>query len=196
MKKWCILLGSLSILLFSCTKNDLISENSDDHNTIRPQASDNSVYVSGWEKIPTWKYSDSAGYRIYYFNRETPQLTSEAINNGVVLTYSKVSTPDPEYQIFTKPIMLPFYFLPPHERPINAFYWYDMNTPGITKVAYQIRSSKQDMPEMGGGVSLPEFQFRYFIISKAYLDSKGVDAKTVRHHYTYQQLLSFLGMSQ
>ncbi|MGZ5190086.1 MAG: hypothetical protein ACXWCZ_03645, partial [Flavisolibacter sp.] len=87
----------------------------------------------------------------------------------------------------------PFYFLPPGERPMNAFYWYDMNTPGMTTVAYQIRNSKEEMPAMGGGVTLPDFQFRYFVISKAYLDSKGVDAKTVKYHYTYQQLLALLG---
>jgi hypothetical protein len=193
MKKCCILLSSL-VLFFSCTKNDIVSENADGQLTVRPHASDNSVYVSGWEKIPTWKYSDSGAYRIYYFNRETPQLTSEAINNGVVVTYAKVNTGDPEYKIFTKPMMLPFYFLPPGERPINAFYWYDMNTPGITKVAYQIRNTKEEIPAMGGGVSLPDFQFRYFVISKTFLDAKGLDVKTVKYHYSYQQLVNLLGL--
>ena len=176
-------------------KNDIVSENSEGDKTIRPQASDNSFYASGWEKVPTWKYSDSAGYRTYYFHRETPQLTTDAINNGVVVTYSKVNATDPEYQIFTRPIMLPFYFMPPGERPMNAFYWYDMNTAGLTKVGYQIKNTKDEMPEMGGGVSLPDFQFRYFVISKAFLDNKGLDAKTVKYYYTYQQLVSLLGVS-
>ena len=196
MKKWCTLSAIVTILFTACSKNDVVSENSDDQKTIRAQASDNSFYASGWEKITTWKYSDSAGNRTYYFHRETQQLTSDAIANGVVVTYSKVNTSDPEYQIFTRPIMLPFYFLPPGERPMNAFYWYDMNTPGLTKVGYQIKITKVDMPQMGGNVTLPDFQFRYFVISKAFLDKKGVDAKTVKYYYTYQKLLTLLGVDQ
>lgn len=196
MKKCSTLLAFITVLFISCTKNDVVSDNLEDQKSLRPQASDNSYFVSGWEKIATWKYSDSAGYRTYYFHRETPQLTSDAIANGVVVTYSKVNSSDPDYKIFTRPIMLPFYFLPPGERPMNAFYWYDMNTPGLTKVGYQIKNSKEEMPQMGGNVTLQDFQFRYFVISKAFLDNKGVDAKTLKYHFTYQQLIDFLGVSQ
>ena len=110
MKKWFTLILSITILFTVCTKNDIGSENPEEQKTIRTLASDNSVYVSGWEKISSWNYSDSGGYRTYYFNRETPQLTSDAIANGVVVTYSRVNSSDPDYQIFTRPIMLPFYF--------------------------------------------------------------------------------------
>lgn len=193
MKTWITLLCASAVLFASCTKQDLDTKNDDDEK-IQAKAADNSFYVSNWEQVKNWKYIDSAGFRVFYSTRETPQLTADVIENGVVVTYSKVNTSDPEYMMFSKPIMLPFYFLPPNERAANSFYWYDMDEPGMAKISYRIWNNKQENPSMPGSVALPDFQFRYFVISKAYLDSKGVDARTVKHFYTYQQLINFLGL--
>ena len=192
MKYWITLLCSSALAFTACNKEDLKDDQANE--SLSAKASSNSFYVSEWEQVPSWQRTDSANFRVFYTERNTPELTSEVIANGVVVTYSKINTTDPDYKMFSKPIMLPFYFLPAGEKPINSFYWYDMSTPGITKVSYRIMNYKEDNPPMPSNISLPDFQFRYFIISQAYLDSKGVDANTVKYHYTYQQLVNFLGL--
>ena len=192
MKHWIALICSSAMLITACNKKDIKDDATDE--AVKARATVNGYYASEWEKVPSWQHTDSANFRVFYTERSTPELTSDVIANGVVMTYSKITTTNPDYMMFSKPIMLPFYFLPAGEKPINSFYWYDMSNPGVTKVSYRILNYKEDNPPMPSDISLPDFQFRYFIISKAYLDSKAVDANTVRHHYTYQQLLNLLGL--
>jgi hypothetical protein len=196
MKKWITLFCGLAIFFTACNKQDIEAKSANDQTQLRAKTADeNSFYASDWESVSTWKYRDSARYRVFYAIRETPSLTTDVINNGLVVTYSKVISTNPDYIMFSKPIMLPFIFLPPGERPMaNTYYWFDTNTAGTITTSYSVMNNKEDNPEVGGGVMLPDFQFRYFVISPAYLASKGVDANTVKYHYTYQQLINFLGL--
>jgi hypothetical protein len=158
------------------------------------QSLNNGFYVSGWEQYASWNHTDSAGFQIMHTTRETPALTNEVIETGVVLTYSKISLTDPDYMMFKKPVMLPFYFLPPAERPIpNTYYWYDINTPGKIKVSYSALSKNEQLP---AGAALNQFQFRYFVIAPAFLKAHGLTASQVKHHYTYQQLIGLLGVKE
>jgi hypothetical protein len=191
MKYWVTILCSSAMFFTACNKEDI--RNGDDEQ-VTAKAAVTGFYASGWEKFSSWNHTDSANFRVYSAERPTSELTTDVIASGVVVTYSKTATSDPRYMMFSKPIMLPFYFLPAGEKPINSFYWYDTNTAGVIKVSYRVLNYKEDNPPLPGDVTLPDFQFRYFIISKAYLDSKGLDAKTVKYHYTYQQLVNLLGL--
>jgi hypothetical protein len=196
MKKWTILFSSLAIIFTACSKQDIEGISTKDETKLSAKAAaDNSFYASDWESVSNWQYRDSARYRVFYSTRETPSLTTDVINDGLVVSYSKVISSDPDYLMFSKPIMLPFVFLPRSERPMtNAYYWFDTNKAGTITTSYSVMDNKEENPAVGGGVTLPDFQFRYFVISPAYLSSKGVDAKTVKYHYTYQQLINLLGL--
>ncbi|MER3471067.1 MAG: hypothetical protein C4330_06970 [Chitinophagaceae bacterium] len=113
------------------------------------------------------------------------------INNGVVITYAKLNTTNPNYLMFNKPVSLPFYFLPPWERVANTFYWYDSNTPGSLKIAYRTGSKAEKLT--GEEANL---QFRYFVITKEFLTAHDLDAATVKQNYTYQQIINLIGTKE
>lgn len=179
MKKCFTILCCTGAVLFTACKKEDVADN--------PHKN---YYSSGWQQFSSWKNTDSAGYRVYYTDQVNKAITSDVINNGVVVTYSKLTTTDPEYLMFTKPVRLPFYFLPPQERAANSFYWYDINSEGRIRISYRIKTKE----DLSSASSLQNFQFSYFLIPKAFLDSKKLSVNEVKYHYTYRQLAALLGV--
>src|SRR3954468_18881698 len=99
--KWITLLCSSAILFTACNKEDINNDKADE--SLRAQASVNGYYASGWEQVPSWKRADSANFTVYYTERNTPELTRDVITNGLVVSYSKIKTTDPDYKMFSKP---------------------------------------------------------------------------------------------
>lgn len=195
MKTGIITLAISAILFTSCSKENLdvqSTNNTTQKLSASEQISSNGTYVSDWSQMGGWQHYDSAGFRIFYNQQSVPALTADVISNGVVATYAKLNAPsDPKYMYFTKPIMLPFYFLPPEERPANTFYWFDTNTPGTIRIGYRTTSRDETLSGQEGNL-----QFRYFVIPKEFLAAHNLDAATVKYHYTYQQLISLLGVKE
>src|SRR5215213_8651605 len=92
MKKWIPFLSGCTIIFTACNKQDLEIKTENDQTKIHASAAETTFYVSDWEQVSQWRSMDSANFRVFYSERSMPQLTSDVIANGVVVTYSKVAT--------------------------------------------------------------------------------------------------------
>jgi hypothetical protein len=194
MKKWITLWCTSAILFTACSKDDLQANQQENASTpVGIRSAENNYYASNWEQMKSWNHTDSSGYRLYYSEKINPELTSDVINGGVVMSYAKINMTDPNYTQFNNPSMMPFYFLPPWERPNLSFYWYEEADPGKLRVFYRTKS-KDDLPAFPEGKTMNDFQFRYFVITREFLDSHGLTPSDVKNHYTYQQLVNLLGV--
>jgi hypothetical protein len=182
-----------SILFASCSKDKSISNTNPD-TPIRATAAINKFnYISEWESGYSWTTSDSAGYKIYAHERNTPQLTSDIINNGAVLIWSK-NFIDDNGQRITKPQLLPFHVLPALGRPAYDNFWYYMLND--SRITMKYRTNKYQYA--GGDTYIPlpdtDVQFRYFLLSASDLSGAGYDQNTIRQ-LSYDQLADKFGVA-
>src|ERR1043165_4185515 len=159
--KPCVTLLAFAALLSACTKQDILQQQdmtNDAGSKNSSTVSQNGAYATAWEQYNDWTKKDENGFSIYSFSRKASELTPSVVEGGLVITYAKVATTDANYQQFTNPGAMPFYFLPPGERPNpGAFYFSDNAAPGMMTVSYAVPSGKSNTPAMGGGVSLNDF---------------------------------------
>lgn len=189
MKPWITLL-SLIFIFSSCTKEQLSKSTEPQSLAASAKSTQQGSYVSDWSTYSGWTKTDAAGYSIFSVKTEVPQITQDVVDNGLVLIYAKVNTNDPDYQRFTMPVMLPFYFLPPSERPMpETFYFFDTTMPGLIKISYKVNFTKEENPPTGGGTSLGDFQFQYVVFTPQFLSDRGLDKTKVRNYYTYDQVM-------
>ena len=194
--KQCVTLFIVTALLFSCAKQDLQQEE-DNLNSASAKKNNpglqNGAYASDWEQYNNWTKKDEDGYSTYSVTKKVSELTPSIVEGGLVLTYAKVATSDAGYQQFTKPGLVPFYYLPPSERPAAGVYYFSDNTSTEQMtVSYRTQSSKAELPAMGGGVALKDFKFQYVVFTREFLDSRGLDKNTIRNYYTYEQVMNLM----
>lgn len=194
--KQCITLLLAAAIISSCSKQDLQEENLPQQNflpTIAFRAGQEGSFVSGWEQYSDWTKTEQGNISVFTLNRKTPEVNASVVNGGLVLTYAKVATSDPLYISFTSPKMVPFYYLPESERPQpQMFYFTDAATDGNIALMYRVPFTKQSLPAMAGGASLQAMQFQYVVLTKAFLESRGLTAGMVRNNYTYDQVMALV----
>ena len=123
-----------------------------------------------------------------------PEVSSDALANGAVIAYGRVSVSQQEYEQFNNPTMLPFYFVGTNARPQkNAFYFFDRYTPGSARISYSTMATDGSMP---AGTSLSQFQFRYFVVPASFLAEHNLTADMIRSNYTYSQMMDLAGIKE
>lgn len=192
MKQWITLIAATAIFT-SCSKQDMQEDLMQTKASIQSstRATSNGAYISNWEQYTNWTKVDDKDVSRFTMKRKTPEITSEVTDGGLVISYGKVSTSDPRYASFTSPKMVPYYYLPEAERPIgNTNYFSDETSLGNVAVTYSVPATKDDMPTMGGGIGLSDYQFQYVVMTKMFLQSHGLSAEQVRNYYTYDQVIN------
>ena len=171
MKIWSCALVFLSITCLSFTS---IVEHKKQTDEVRT-----SFYASGWENVSSWMSKEFDGNKIYYYSRSTPELTQDIIDNGIVLSYSKMN-PVAGFKSFSKPIAFPFYYL---QEGADSYYWNEAS-PGTITTSFSLNKNM----ELQNG-----FQFRYLVISKHFLDEHKLNVAAVRS-YNYHQVAELLAL--
>lgn len=204
MKKW-ITLGLGALTLFtSCQKDGVLV--SDATTTSATAASNGSISArtttssttgisaSSWMQSSSWSSYDSSSFRIYTTEMSAPEVSADALSNGAVITYGRVSVSAPEYAQFNDPQVLPFYFVGTNARPQkDAFYFFDRYAPGTVRISYSTMATDGSMP---AGASLSQFQFRTFVIPASFLVEHNITADDIRSHYTYSQMMDLAGIKE
>ena len=195
MKQWITLIAFTAIVC-SCSKEDLQEENLQQDNAVATAAmrsGQQGTFVSGWEQYNNWIKTDVGDISFFTMTRSTPEVTSSVTNGGLVLSYAKISSTDPTYSSFAQPKMLPFYFLPEAERVSQQVYYFsDEALNGKITISYRVAHTSQTMPTMPEGASLQGAQFQFVVLTKEFLDSRGLSANTVRNYYTYDQVMNLV----
>lgn len=195
MKQWITLLAATA-LFASCSKQDLQEESVQQDSAVRSSATRNSVegaYVSGWEQNTQWQKSDQSGMSIFTLQRKTPEINSSVLDGGLVLTYGKANTNDPRYAHLREPQMMPFFFLPESER-VNGYYYHfsEEVSNGSINIIFRMPFTKEMNPQIGGGVTLNDVQYQHVVLTRSFLESRGLTASTVRNYYTYNQVMDLV----
>lgn len=198
MKQW-ITLIAVAASFASCTKENLKEDSmeaTEQTATIKSSGMrvvQNGAYVSDWEQYGSWNRTDEGDFSTFGIHRKTPEVTSGVMNGGLVMSYAKYTSDAAEYAPFANATSMPFYYLPEAERPIaHNNYFSGANAEGDISIAYSVRTTKQEMPEMGGGASLPAMKFQYVVMDKTFLTNHGLDAQTVQNNYSYEQVMQLL----
>lgn len=195
MKQW-ITLATATVIFTSCTKQNLQEENLLQEKQTSGSAlrvSKTGAYVSNWEQFSEWQKADEGSISMFIVKRKTPEVTSDVTNGGLVLSYAKTATSNPNYILFTSPVQMPFYFLPESERPYPYHYHFsDGSSEGLITIVYRTPLTKATLPAMGGGASLPAMQFQFVVITRAFLEANGLTAEAVRNNYTYEQVMNLV----
>lgn len=188
MKKWSSTIAiSFAVILTACSKEkDIIAESTRTIST----ASKTNTTVSNWESGFSWSQMDSSGYKVYFHDRASAELTSDILNGGAVLVWAKNVKAD-DGSLITKPMKLPFHVLPEFGRPAYDNYWYYTTTTGNLKIEFRsskFRFSTDPVPAPDASV-----QSRYFFIPQSDLNKWGYDANSITH-LTYEQLTDIVGI--
>ena len=194
MKQW-ITLAVATALFTSCTKQDLQQEKAHQAQaqTAALRQAQEGAYISEWEQYTIWSKTDEGDKSKFTMRRRTPEINSGVTNGGLVLSYARIATTNPDYARFNSPNMMPFYFLPEAERPRpETYYFSNANSEGNILITYQVPFTKHDLPPMGGGASLQAMQFQYVVLTKAFLDANNLSAGTVQNYYTYDQVMNLV----
>lgn len=195
MKQWITLLAATA-LFASCSKQDLQEESMQQENAARSSATRTSAegaYVSGWEQTSQWQKSDQGDMSIFTIQRKTPEINSSVLDGGLVLTYGKANTTDPRYAHLQEPKLMPFYFLPESERVTGYYYHFSEEvSSGNINVVFRMPFTKDSNPQIGGGVRLNDVQYQHVVLTRTFLESRGLTASTVRNYYTYNQVMDLV----
>ncbi|HEX8315598.1 MAG TPA: hypothetical protein VF609_11420 [Flavisolibacter sp.] len=195
MKQWITLLAA-SAVFTACTKQDLQQEDLQNENTARTtvmRSTQDGAYISDWEQYNTWTKGGDEKITTFSMMRKTSEINAGVTNGGLVLGYAKVVTSDPLYMHLSKPNMLPFYYLPESERPYpNTYYFSEEALDGNIIITYRMPFTKANTATLPGGASLENIQFQHVVLSKAFLESRGLDLQTVQDNYSYDQVMALL----
>lgn len=147
------------------------------------------TYISEWESGYSWNTSDSAGYKMYRYDKSISQLTADIINTGAVLMFAK-NYPDDNGVRVTIAQKLPFSVIPEFGRPAYNSFWYYMLTAGNATVKF--RSNKYQYAN--GPEPLPDsnVQFRYIVLSASDLRLVGKTQSSIQN-LNYDELVNLLG---
>jgi hypothetical protein len=192
MKQWITLLAATA-LFASCSKQDLQEESTQQDNATRTTATRTSAegaYVSGWGQTNQWQKSDQGDASIFTTQKRLPEVDASVLDGGLVLTYAKANSSDPRYASLQEPRLMPFFFLPEAER-VSGYYYYfsDQASFGSVSITFRIALTTELNPEIGGGVRLNDVQYQHVVLTKSFLESRGLTASTVRNYYTYSQVM-------
>lgn len=194
MKQWITLLAATAVFT-ACSKQDLREDQLQQENTARStslRSTQEGAYVSGWEQFTNWVKTSDGSVSVFTTTRKATEV-SAAAGGGLVLGYAKVNTTNPLYLHLTKPTMLPFYYLPEAERPHPETYYFSEVVNGENIVlSYRSPFTKADMPTLPGGASLQDLQFQHVVLTKKFLDDRGLTAHTVQYYYTYDQVMALV----
>lgn len=194
MKQWITLLA-VTTLFTACSKQDLQEDQLQEENTSNStvlRSTQEGAYVSGWEQYSNWTKTDEGNTSVFTMNRKTSEVAA-AGNGGLVLGYAKVASNNPLYLHLTKPNMLPFYYLPQAEKPRPETYYFSEVVSGDNIVLhYRMPFTKAGTATLPGGASLQDLQFQHVLLSKTFLESRGLNAQTVQHYYTYEQVMALV----
>lgn len=195
MKQWIALLA-VSALLAACSKQDLQEENLQQENTARTtgmRSVKDGAYVSEWEQYNVWTKSGDEQKSTFSMTRKSSEVNEGVLNGGLVLGYARVTTNDPAYLHLSRAAMLPFYYLPLSERPYpHMYYFSETASDENIVITYQVPFTKAAMPTLPGGASLQNIQFQHVVFTRAFLESRGLNAQTVQYNYTYDQVMSLV----
>lgn len=194
MKKWVTLLAATA-LIASCSKQDLQQEtaNQTSLRTVTMRGTQGGAYVSEWETNGDWVKTDISNNSRFTWTRKVPEISSDVLNGGVVLTYSKFASSDPAYARFANPTALPYYYLPEAERPLPQTYYFSQDvSSGEISISYTVPYTKEAMPKMNGGASLSALRFQTIALPKSFLDARNVTAAMVLNYYSYEQVMSLI----
>jgi hypothetical protein len=195
MKQW-ITLVAATALFSACTKQDLRESNTSIANTSTSPTvtTQDGAFVSAWEQCGNWVKTTEGNASKFKLSRQTPEVSRAVVNGGVVMTYAKYANAVGSYADFVNPTLLPFYFLPPAERPnTHMNYFSDASTEGNVAVEYAVPLTAETLPLMGSGATLKDMQFQYIALTKKFLESRGLDAQTVKNNYSYKQVMALVG---
>lgn len=200
MKQWITLLAATA-LFTACSKQSLQDELQQENLSLQKETSSATIamrstqsgaYVSGWEQFNNWMKSDDGTASVFTSTVKTSEVAAVA-NGGLVLGYAKTSSTDPLYQHLTKPTMMPFYYLPESERPLPQTYYFSEVISGENIVLrYRMPFTKAETPTLQDGNSLQSLQFQHVVLTKEFLDSRGLAADAVRNYYTYEQVMTLV----
>lgn len=194
MKQWITLLTATAIFV-SCSKENLNEDlqREKEPPSVAIPSSSTGNYMTDWETYGNWAKSDQGNVTVFTVQRKSDEVTSSVTNGGLVLTYAKLATTNPLYVSFNNPKMLPFYFLPESERPLpQTFYFTSSVSNGLITISYRVPYTKESSPAMAGDASLQNMQFQHIILPVEFLQSRGLNANTVRNNYTYNQVMNLL----
>jgi hypothetical protein len=194
MKQW-ITLFAATAFFTACSKQDLQEDQLNHENKSAStvlRSSQDGAYISGWESYNQWAKTDDGVVSVFTINRKTSEVGTAA-GGGLVLGYAKINTSNPLYLHLSKPTMLPFYYLPQAEKPHPGMYYFSEIVSGENIVLqYRMPFTKAETATLPGGASLQDLQFQHVVLSKAFLDSRGLSAGTVQNYYTYDQVIALV----
>jgi len=195
MKQWITLLA-VAAFLTACSKQNLKENNTTNANIDQTASAttQDGAFVSAWEQSTNWTKTNEGSVSRFKLSRQTPEVGRGALNGGVVMTYAKYANATGSYADFVNPTLMPFYFLPPAERPnTHMNYFSDATAEGNVSVEYAVPLTEGSLPLMGNGATLKDMQFQYVVMTKKFLDSRGLDAQTVKNNYSYKQVMALVG---
>jgi hypothetical protein len=188
---------SSAILRAACSKDE--AGFIDDSNSVGissdgggSSAPASNAYASGWESPGNWTSTDSSNFKVFTFNRSFASITSDVLNNGVVMVWAKNFPVDPNLMDASKPQMMPFYLFPDNERPKYSEFWYSNASSGNITVKY--RTNNSEVVNGNAGPS-QKVQYRYFVIPADVLEKKGLNRESVSR-MSYQEIANTIGVSE
>jgi hypothetical protein len=182
MKPGIFTLVTVLFLFSACRKSEMAAS------VAVPQ--EDKVYVSNWENIgeTNWQTAhNSDGTVSYTYKRETPQLNSGVMSDGLVAVYTKGYSFN-EVSM-GKPLGLPFLFYT-NEHQTVPFSWEMAKSKGMIDVMVKMPVVDESQFLQGQtGV-----QFRYIIIPREFLLKNNLTPVAVSK-MTYQQLSELLAFT-
>jgi hypothetical protein len=146
----------------------------------------NQVFVSSWEPVVAskWKSIPSDGTATYAYTRETPQLTSGVMSDGLVAVYTKgYSAGD---MSLNKPMSLPFLFYTSEQQAV-PYSWEIVK--GDRRIDVQVKMAIPQQEQFMNGQA--DVQFRYIVVPRDFILKNNLTTAEMSK-LTYQQLSELL----
>ncbi|HEX6333662.1 MAG TPA: hypothetical protein VFZ78_05520 [Flavisolibacter sp.] len=195
MKHTFILIASAAILA-SCTKDHELlpdetpvaaAEISTAEIAYPPQSK--GLWISDWENVSNWSKRMVDDGVVFYTDRATEQVSSEILNDGVVLVFARdamgVNTGSFPFSqgAVMEPVKLPFQFALSPVIKDEYFSWFSEPMHKTIRLSYLTDEEATQIPDP----SVASMQFRYIVIGRDIMDKLRFTPDQVRQ-MDYKQL--------
>jgi len=150
-------------------------------------AEPHTVYLSEWEAVPAWQLTAVKGTLFATYTRQLPQISSDILDEGVVLLFARGYDFEAVSRGEEKPVGLPFYMTLSNESMPQPFAWSYEAKKGKVQVAL----SMQEALERGFQSARNDIRLRYFVLPSQFLQEHKLTPMAARN-LSYNQLVTLL----
>jgi hypothetical protein len=147
------------------------------------------VYVSEWESNNTWLENKGPSDKVFYTERQFPQLSKSVLENSVVLVFTKGY----EFMVSnqkSKPLPLPCMLFTASDDLSQPCKWNVNKKSGMIEIGLILPSLLENTFQQNQS----ELAFRYFIIQENFLKQHKLSRSAIQN-MSYQQVIQIVNVT-